>query len=64
MERTWLTIKKRVSSILRRLEEAAAQSYQIKLEVGPKVVGEMFDRFTNEAMDDSGRSGAGGSTHE
>ena len=41
---TWLRLKERVVNILARLEEAASLSYQIKLEVGPRVLGNLFDK--------------------
>lgn len=44
MDRTWQQLKDRVVSILGRLEEAASLSYQIKLEVGPQVLGGIFDK--------------------
>lgn len=44
VERTWQQLKDRVVNILGRLEEAASLSYQIKLEVGPQVLGGIFDK--------------------
>ena len=46
MQKTWLQIKERISSILRRLEEAALTSYQITLENGARVVEGIFDKHT------------------
>lgn len=44
VEKTWQRLRERVVSILSRLEEAASLSYQIKLEVGPQVLGGLFDK--------------------
>ena len=40
----WQQLKDRVVNILSRLEEAASLSYQIKLEVGPQILGNIFDK--------------------
>ena len=44
VEKTWQRLRERVVSILSRLEEAASLSYQIKLDVGPRVLGGLFDK--------------------
>lgn len=44
VERTWQQLRERIVGILARLEEAASLSYQIKLEVGPQVLGGLFDK--------------------
>jgi flavin-binding protein dodecin len=44
VSKTWQQLKERVVGILGRLEEAASLSYQIKLEVGPQVLGSLFDK--------------------
>jgi hypothetical protein len=44
VETSWAQLRERAVNILGRLEEAASLSYQIKLEVGPKILGNMFDR--------------------
>lgn len=48
IEKNWAAIRKRMTSILQRLQEAAEQSYQIKLAVGPQQVGEIFDRHAGQ----------------
>jgi hypothetical protein len=44
---TWTQIKQRVVRILTRLEEAASASYQIQLDVGPKTVRDLFDKYSS-----------------
>lgn len=59
VDRTWQQLKDRVVSILGRLEEAASLSYQIKLEVGPQVLGGIFDKvagLVNNSADLSDKS--------
>lgn len=46
----WQQIKNRVVSILSRLEDAASASYQLSLDVGPKVVQDLFDKHSNNTM--------------
>jgi hypothetical protein len=48
VETSWAQLRERAVSILGRLEEAASLSYQIKLEVGPKILGGMFDRVAGQ----------------
>eukprot|EP01038_Epipyxis_sp_PR26KG_P007336 gene7336-10000_t len=43
---TWIRIKERVVGILTRLEEAALVSYQIKLEIGPSIVQQLFQKHS------------------
>ena len=43
----WKQIRDRVDGILRRLEEAASASYQIKLDNGADAVCALFDKFTD-----------------
>jgi hypothetical protein len=45
----WNRIRDRVVGILTRLEEAALVSYQIKLDVGPKIVRDIFERFSDQS---------------
>lgn len=45
MRKTWQQIKDRVSGILIRLEDAAIASYQIKMDIGAKIVQEIFDKL-------------------
>jgi hypothetical protein len=59
VERTWQQLRERVVGILERLEEAASLSYQIKLEVGPKVLGGLFDKVAG-VVDKNGNSGSHG----
>lgn len=42
---SWQQIQQRVVRILTRLEEAASASYQIQLDVGPRAVRDIFDKF-------------------
>ncbi len=44
---SWQQIKSRVVRILTRLEEAASASYQITLDVGPKTVRDIFDKYAS-----------------
>lgn len=48
VDKTWQQLKDRVVTILGRLEEAASLSYQIKLEVGPDVLSNFFDRVAGD----------------
>ena len=56
VEKTWQQLKDRVVTILGRLEEAASLSYQIKLEVGPVVLNNIFDRVAG--LGDKSEKGA------
>jgi hypothetical protein len=47
---SWTHIKQRVVRILTRLEEAASASYQIQLDVGPKAVIDLFDKYSSGEM--------------
>eukprot|EP01034_Spumella_vulgaris_P021879 gene21879-27954_t len=47
---SWTQIKQRVVRILTRLEEAASASYQIQLDVGPKTVRDLFDKYATAAV--------------
>lgn len=46
----WQQIKNRVISILSRLEDAATASYQINLDVGPKTVQDLFDKYSDNTL--------------
>ncbi len=61
MAESWQLITQRVVRILARLEEAASASYQIRLEVGPRTVKDLFDRVghsvsTNVSSDEKQQS--------
>jgi len=45
--RTWIALRDRVVGILVRLAEAAMASYQISLDVSPRQVQALFDKFTS-----------------
>lgn len=45
MSKMWNHIKERMVNILRKLEAAASISYQIQLDVAPKDLIDLFDKY-------------------
>ena len=47
MSKMWNQIKERMVNILKKLETAASISYQIQLDVSPKDLIDLFDKYAH-----------------
>lgn len=45
MAKMWTQLKERIVSIVKKLEAAASTSYQIKLDITPSQLSDIFDKY-------------------